>query len=140
MLAEWTGEIVKKLHILGLTGKDLAAQLGYSDRYVSMVLNCRQNPKGAEQRFRDAVDELAVKKGANKGYQAEKVSLRDMRHNAKLTQAEVATSTYTEQPSVSLWESGTYEPDLQQVQILASLYSTTTDEIIRALREARDNA
>ena len=60
MPAEWTGEIVGRLHTLGLNAKDLAAQLGYNHVYVSAVLNGRRNPKQAEGKFRAALDELAA--------------------------------------------------------------------------------
>lgn len=58
MPAQWTGEVVGQMHVAGISNKLLAAHLGYSPEYVSMVLNGKREPPGAEERFRQAVEEL----------------------------------------------------------------------------------
>lgn len=58
MPAQWTGELLGKMHTYGITAKQLAAQLGYHPKYVSTVMNGHKEPKGAEQRFNVALDEL----------------------------------------------------------------------------------
>jgi len=58
MPAQWTAKLLGKMHINGITHKQLAHQLGYTNRYVSAVMNGHREPKGAEQRFNAALDEL----------------------------------------------------------------------------------
>lgn len=58
MMEKWTGDIIKEMHLHGITNKQLAKQLGYAPEYVSCIMNGKRTPKGAEQRFRAAVDEL----------------------------------------------------------------------------------
>ena len=50
----WTGVLVGKMHNKGVTHDELAAQLGVSKGYVSMVLNGARKPADARQRFNDA--------------------------------------------------------------------------------------
>lgn len=59
MPAQWTGEIVGKMHMARITQKALAAHLGVTREYVANILNGHRSPKGAEARFRAAVDALA---------------------------------------------------------------------------------
>ena len=63
MPAQWTGNIIGKMHIHGVSMKQLAAYLGYTPQYVSMVLNGKKSPDGAEQLFSNALDALIEKKG-----------------------------------------------------------------------------
>lgn len=58
MLAQWTGEIVGKMHIHGITAIDLAKKLGCNPKYLSTVLNGKRCPKNAEKQFSLALDEL----------------------------------------------------------------------------------
>ncbi len=58
MPAQWTADVVGKMHLKKVTKKQLAEKLGVTPEYVSMVLNGHREPDGAEQRFRAAVDEL----------------------------------------------------------------------------------
>ena len=58
MPAQWTGEVVGKLHNNGITAKDLAAYLGLNPRYVSTILNGKRNPKNAEKKFREGLDNM----------------------------------------------------------------------------------
>lgn len=60
MPAQWTADIVGKMHLQGITAIELSNQLGYNPKYVSAVLNGRREPKGAEERFRKALDELIL--------------------------------------------------------------------------------
>lgn len=61
MPAQWTGEIVGQMHILGITAIQLAKHLGYNPKYVSAILNGKRQPQNAEQIFRKAVAELSGK-------------------------------------------------------------------------------
>ena len=67
MPAQWTGEIIGKLHLNNITAKELSAQLGYNPKYVSTVFNGHRNPKKAEQKFRQALDELIQQKSKTNG-------------------------------------------------------------------------
>lgn len=60
MPAQWTAEIIGKMHLFGISQVQLAAELGYTPEYVSTVLHGKRSPKEAETRFRAAVDALAV--------------------------------------------------------------------------------
>lgn len=62
MPAQWTGDMVGKMHNNRVTMTQLAERLGVTKSYVCMVLNGHRNPKGAEQRFMAALDELIKEK------------------------------------------------------------------------------
>lgn len=58
MPAQWTGDILSQMHLNHITAKRLAEHLGYNPKYVSAILNGKKEPKKAEERFRQAVEEL----------------------------------------------------------------------------------
>lgn len=58
----WTGVLVGKMHNKGVTYDELAAQLGVSKGYVSMVLNGARKPADARQRFNDAFTAIVESK------------------------------------------------------------------------------
>ncbi len=62
MLAQWTGDIVGKMHIHGITAKELALHLGCHEKYVSAVLNGRKTPAHAEEQYTKALDELIAER------------------------------------------------------------------------------
>lgn len=62
MPATWTGDVVKDLHLNGITAIQLADRLGWHPKYLSVVLNGHKSPAGAEQKIRAALDEL-IKEG-----------------------------------------------------------------------------
>ena len=51
MPAQWTGELVGRMHNAGVTAKQLAAAMGKNPKYVSQVMNGHYSPKNAEQEF-----------------------------------------------------------------------------------------
>ena len=61
MPEQWTARVVGKMHLLNITKKQLATELGYTPEYVSMVLNGHRSPAGAEETFAAAVERLASK-------------------------------------------------------------------------------
>lgn len=61
MPAQWTGELVGRMHNAGVTAKQLAAELGKNPKYVSGVLNEHYAPKKAEQEFNAAFERIACK-------------------------------------------------------------------------------
>lgn len=58
MPAQWTGEIVGEMHNKNITGKMLAAELGWHEKYLSQVLNSAEPPKKAEEKVRAALNAL----------------------------------------------------------------------------------
>lgn len=64
MPKEWTGDIVRGMHLHGVTIKELAEHMNVTPNYVSMVLNSKRDPVGAEERFRAALAELVAEKEA----------------------------------------------------------------------------
>ena len=62
MPAQWTGEVVGKIHNNRLTAKELAEELGWNDKYLSQVLNRENPPKNAEQKVNDALGRIIERK------------------------------------------------------------------------------
>jgi len=62
MPAQWTAEIIGQLHLNRITAKQLAAEIGWHEKYLSHVLNGHEEPNGAERKIRDALDRLIVQK------------------------------------------------------------------------------
>lgn len=60
MPAQWTGLIVGEMHNNNVTGKKLAAELGWNEKYLSQVLNSENPPKKAEEKIRSALDRLIL--------------------------------------------------------------------------------
>lgn len=58
MPAQWTAEIIGKMHLHGITAVRLAAEINWHPKYLSAVLNGRKTPQGAEEKVRAAVDQL----------------------------------------------------------------------------------
>lgn len=58
MPENWTGNLVGMMHCHKVSAKMLAAKLGVTDRYVSMVLNGHREPADAEERFKAALAEI----------------------------------------------------------------------------------
>ncbi|MCI1951770.1 MAG: hypothetical protein LKJ50_03180 [Clostridiales bacterium] len=62
MPAQWTAELIGKMHLYGITAKELSSQLKYHPKYVSAVINGHKEPKGAEEKFNLALDEIIKQK------------------------------------------------------------------------------
>lgn len=62
MNAQWTGDVVGKMHVYSLTNKDLARKMGYSDAYVCKLLNGKREPKDAEAKVRAALDDFIAER------------------------------------------------------------------------------
>ena len=58
---KWTGDVVGAMHTHRIQGSQLAEELGVTREYVSMVLNGKRTPSGAEDKFRAAVDRIIKK-------------------------------------------------------------------------------
>ena len=55
MPAQWTAKIIGEMHLNGVTAKQLAAEVGWHEKYLSAVLNGRREPKNAEQTLVDGL-------------------------------------------------------------------------------------
>lgn len=55
MRPEWTGEVVKQLHVAELSTADLAREMELTQGYVRMILDGQRNPLGAEARIKTAL-------------------------------------------------------------------------------------
>lgn len=62
MLNEWTGDIVKALHINQISQNELADELGYTFQYTSMILNGKRQPAGAQAKFEEALKSVLEKR------------------------------------------------------------------------------
>ena len=63
MPAQWTGDLIGKMHVSGITAKQLAETAGVHPKSLSAILNGHRNPPDAEQRFR--LDELILEQDHN---------------------------------------------------------------------------
>ena len=63
MLEAWTGDIVGLMHTHHISSKEMAAELGWHEKYLSSVLNGHRAPKGAEEKCRKAISEIIARKG-----------------------------------------------------------------------------
>lgn len=58
----WTGNLIGKMHNKDITYDELAAELGVTKSYISMILNGKRRPDGIRKRMEDAVDRLVERK------------------------------------------------------------------------------
>lgn len=58
MPAQWTAVLLGEMHLHGITAKRLAAEVGWNPKYLSVVLNGHRDPKGAEEKLREAMSRL----------------------------------------------------------------------------------
>lgn len=59
---KWTGDLIGLMHNERITMQNLADELLVTKAYVSMVLNGARNPKGAKERFEEAVNKIFQRK------------------------------------------------------------------------------
>lgn len=62
MPAPWTADIIGRMHLAGITAKQLAVEVGWHEKYLSVVLNGHREPKGAEDALNAALNRLISKK------------------------------------------------------------------------------
>ena len=63
MPAQWTAEIVGKMHLHGVTAKQIAKELDWHPKYLSQVLNGHKEPTNAENKVKQALEQLILAKG-----------------------------------------------------------------------------
>lgn len=59
---KWTGNLIGRMHNAGITQEDIAAELGTTKAYVSMILNGRRTPQDAKARLEEAFQAAKAKK------------------------------------------------------------------------------
>jgi len=62
MPAQWTADLLGEMHLAGVTAKQLAAEAGWHEKYLSSVMNGHREPKNAEQTLRAAMARLLTKR------------------------------------------------------------------------------
>lgn len=62
MPAKWTGDVVAALHINGITQAELAAKMGVTVPYISMLLNGKKNSAGAKDCMMEAIQQIKASK------------------------------------------------------------------------------
>lgn len=58
MPAQWTAALLGKMHLVGVSAKQLAAEVGWHEKYLSAVLNGHRDPKNAEVKLNAALGRL----------------------------------------------------------------------------------
>lgn len=64
MPEKWTGRLVGRMHNERITYDDLAAELGVTKSYISMILNGARKPDGIRERMEAAVSSIVERKKA----------------------------------------------------------------------------
>lgn len=49
MPEQWTADLLGKMHMAGITAKQLSEEAGMNPKYVSTIINGHVNPKNAEK-------------------------------------------------------------------------------------------
>lgn len=63
MLEKWIAEVTGEMRIHKISQKRIAAEIGVTKEYVSTVLNGHRSPKGAEEKFKAALERLKRERG-----------------------------------------------------------------------------
>ena len=65
MLPKWTGDVVGTLHVNSIEIRELAAKMGCAPEYLGKILNGKREPKKAEAKVREALNEVVEERGHN---------------------------------------------------------------------------
>ena len=58
----WTGRLIGRMHNNKVTLEQLAAYLGWTKSYCSMILNSQRKPRGIREKMEAAVSEIIKEK------------------------------------------------------------------------------
>ena len=61
MIPDWTGEVVGRLHVAGISKTELAAECGYTLTHLSHVLNKGAGNDATRQKIMEALGRLEAK-------------------------------------------------------------------------------
>lgn len=62
----WTGNLVGKMHNKKITYDEVAAEMGVTKSYISMILNGNRKPDGIRERMEKAVNDIIARRKLNK--------------------------------------------------------------------------
>lgn len=62
MKPEWTGRMIGRMHVNGVTYDDLAAEIGVGKAYISMILNGARNPDGMREKLETALEDIIARR------------------------------------------------------------------------------
>lgn len=62
MIEKWTGRLIGRMHNERVTYDDLAAEMGVTKSYISMILNGTRKPEGIKDRMEAAFNAVLAKK------------------------------------------------------------------------------
>lgn len=65
------------------------------------------------------------------------MKLKQLRENRKLSQQDLAIALKVSPSTISNWESGTRQPDIQMVKTIANYFNVSTDEVLGTTLETR---
>ena len=65
MLPKWTGDVVGTLHVNSIEIRELDEKKGCAPEYLGKILNGKREPKNAEGKVREALNELLEERGHN---------------------------------------------------------------------------
>lgn len=63
-MEKWTGRLVGRMHNERIDAKELAAEIGVTPAYISMILNGKRNPPGARERLEQALSSIVARREA----------------------------------------------------------------------------
>lgn len=58
MLEKWIAEVTGEMRIWRISQKRIAEEMGVSKEYVSCILNGHRSPRGAEDKFKSALERI----------------------------------------------------------------------------------
>lgn len=64
LIGEWTAEVVGRMHLAGITGKQLAEECGITNSYLSTVLHGKKGDENTRQRILAALERLEANRPA----------------------------------------------------------------------------
>lgn len=64
MPAEWTGDLVKKMHLNRVSNTELAAEMGVTKNYVGMLINGVRDASKLRETMEAALERIIERKAA----------------------------------------------------------------------------
>lgn len=61
MLDMWIADVVGRMHVAGITGKKLAAECGFTESYLSVVLHGKKGDNTTRKKIVEALERLEQK-------------------------------------------------------------------------------
>ena len=61
----WIGKAIAKMHINGISQRDVSDKMGITYSYLSEILNGKKTPKTAKERVNTAIEEIIEERKKN---------------------------------------------------------------------------